>query len=83
MAKINTPEGFQDMLMRDIVGRRVRLRRDVQTSISKAREGTVCLVRNTHKGKVRLETAPCAHCGLSFFVRGVERGAYELLPEEP
>lgn len=79
MAKMRIAGGWTNILMRDLVGRKVRTLRDMRNSLIIMPAGTECTVTsaNTH---ISIEGPPCAHCNVRSLMRRISRLDVELLP---
>lgn len=56
-------------LLRQWVGLRCKLRREIRTGHQIAPAGMLVTVGSTTVGRLHCTSEPCAHCGVRFFVR--------------
>ena len=83
MAEVRTTTGRTvRVLMRDLVGRKVRTRYALRNSLAVVPVGTICKVTGWWRSGVTLEAAPCDHCGVKLRHTRVHRDLIELV-EDP
>ena len=62
----------------DWVGKKVRLKRDLQNKVAKFPKGSICTVNYAYAG-LDLTGPKCSKCGVSIFIRKVPYGAVETV----
>jgi len=66
---------------KDWVGLRVRSRKDLRNALGKIPAGTIFTVNRNYAG-LQLESDPCPHCGVRFFITKVSERDVTIIEEE-